>query len=541
MFKISYSLLLSLIVIFFFACHQSEHSQPKSLNIANYKIDSLELNSFVLQQMNDDEQKKILLNFYKVRNYQLAWFDLLSLKPSYSIFEKQLHAYEFNYADSSLNNNKLDSLMILYQLHKSSFVGNHTNFQQLDVLLTINYLQFIQRSAWGIKTNLKALKWYIPRKTIDLSSKLHQGVLLKLEDSLQDSISVPFNLLQNQLNKYRKIQRRGGFPKITKASLYVKFGSSDSSLIAIKQYLFLTGDLQNSSKTILFNDSLKIALKRFQQRMGLIDNGKLYSSTIKCLSLPIDFWIKKMMINLERLRWMPLEIESNYMVINIPEYKLHVYENHQLLWSSKIIVGLPASPTNIFTRKISQITFNPYWVIPTSIIQNDIVPKVKVNPKFLEENNMEVFYGDSLVDLKAIDWFSYSGNVPFLIRQKPGVNNALGRMIFLFPNKFNTYLHDTPAQSLFDDPQRALSHGCIRMENSLKLANYLLRKNPKWTNEKILETLASEIKVEVKINPTLPIYMVYFTAWINQEGILNFRDDLYGLDNQLFRLMVECE
>ena len=219
------------------------------------------------------------------------------------------------------------------------------------------------------------------------------------------------------------------------------------------------------------------------------------------------------MVNLERLRWIPVQMEKDYLLINIPEFKLHVFENSKQVWAANVVVGKTARRTSIFRGNLSQIVLNPFWGIPNSIVQDEILPKIKKNPNYLANNNMEVIDGN--------------------YRQKPGLNNALGKIKFLFPNNYNIYLHDTPSKGLFKENTRAFSHGCIRVENPKKLAYYLLRNEPEWSPEKINNVLLTDTMTNIIVRPTVPVYIAYFTAWVDNTGQLNFRNDLYNLDNKL--------
>jgi L,D-transpeptidase YcbB len=176
---------------------------------------------------------------------------------------------------------------------------------------------------------------------------------------------------------------------------------------------------------------------------------------------------------------------------------------------------------------------NPYWGVPTSIVKKEILPKLKRNPNYLENNNMEAFSGKNVIDPNSINWNKYENSVPFDFRQKPGKDNALGKMKFMFPNNYHIYLHDTPAKGLFGDNKRAFSHGCIRVENPKKLAIYLLKNQTVWNEQKIDEVLETDTQTGIKVNPFMPVYIAYFTAWVDANGQLNFRNDLYNLDSKL--------
>jgi L,D-transpeptidase YcbB len=208
-------------------------------------------------------------------------------------------------------------------------------------------------------------------------------------------------------------------------------------------------------------------------------------------------------------------LKSNYLLINIPEYKLHIVENNQSVYEANVVVGKAATQTEIFKDTVSEVVFNPYWNIPASIVNTEILPKMQKDSNYLLQNDLEVVSAS-----------------PMVIRQKPSSNNALGKMKFLFPNSYDIYLHDTPAKELFKSTNRAFSHGCIRLENPIKLALYLLKNNANWSKEKIETVLKSNVETSVSIVPKVAICIIYLTAWVNEKNELNFRNDIYQLDQK---------
>ncbi len=198
------------------------------------------------------------------------------------------------------------------------------------------------------------------------------------------------------------------------------------------------------------------------------------------------------------------------------------------------MVGKEVSKTSVFKGSVSQVIFNPYWTVPTSIKEKEILPILKKDPSYLKKNDMELLRGGEVVDASEIKWKSYKDHIPYSIRQKPGKKNALGKFKFLFPNNFDIYLHDTPSKGLFSKDKRAFSHGCVRVENPDKLAEYLLkREDPAWSAEKIEDLVDKKEEKRINIRKKMPVYMVYFTSWVDEKGRLNFRKDVYDLDQKL--------
>jgi murein L,D-transpeptidase YcbB/YkuD len=222
--------------------------------------------------------------------------------------------------------------------------------------------------------------------------------------------------------------------------------------------------------------------------------------------------IEQIVMNMERWRWLPDDLGSRYLMVNIPAFRLDAIENGKSVLDMKVVTGKKASPTPVLADRMTTVVFSPYWNIPQDIVQKEILPKVEKDPGYLEKNHMEA-----------------DGNGNY--RQLPGTGNSLGQVKFIFPNHFNVYLHDTPSQSLFERIERDFSHGCVRLDEPLKLAQYVLRDQPEWTEEKIKAAMAAGTERSVALKQQLPIYLVYFTAWEN-NGALEMVPDVYGIDRR---------
>jgi murein L,D-transpeptidase YcbB/YkuD len=237
---------------------------------------------------------------------------------------------------------------------------------------------------------------------------------------------------------------------------------------------------------------------------------------------------------MERMRWMSDSVPDNYFIVNIPEFRLHVFEDRKYSWSSIVVVGKAITATVIFSGTVSTVVFSPYWNIPPSIIKNEILPELKRNRNYLHQKDMEaVMNNGTMIDDSEINWHAYTSGVPFTIRQRPGKTNALGLVKFLFPNSYNIYMHDTPSKNFFQEDKRAFSHGCIRVAEAVKLANYVFRYDSTMTSEKIGTLMNSGIERFVPLKNAIPVFVYYFTAWVDHNGKINFRKDIYGHDAKL--------
>jgi murein L,D-transpeptidase YcbB/YkuD len=247
--------------------------------------------------------------------------------------------------------------------------------------------------------------------------------------------------------------------------------------------------------------------------------------------------IERIRMNLERWRWAPRDLGDRYILINVPAYMLQVMEGDQPTLSMRVIVGKPDTQTPLFSDEMTYVVFSPYWNIPENILRDETLPRLINDPEFLNRNNMEVVGTSGEVDAAMIDWSDEEMTKGLRIRQRPGPDNALGFVKFLFPNHFSVYLHDTPSDRLFFREKRAFSHGCIRIENPLGLAEYVLRDQPEWTAPRIRSAMHSGREQGVKLKQALPVHIGYWTAWVQPDNAVMFTDDPYKIDDAHEKVM----
>jgi murein L,D-transpeptidase YcbB/YkuD len=502
-------------------------------NYSDLVLDETSIKDYFKAFPEKDTIKNEVIRFYEKREYQFAWFNKKGMTAAVPIFYNQIQNYSADFNDKSFKNIPLDSLINLISGDEKSSLIKESRVKELELLLTTTFFKYSKKVYGGMAKSPRELDWYIPRKKKNYHILLDSLVALNKGEKISEPVNIYYKTLKEKLRDYREIYKKGGFPVVVTTKKLLAITESDSCLLAVKKHLFLTGDLKENDGSIVFTDQLANAVANFQHRMGLVENGKLNKQTITELNKPVEFRIKQMMLNLERLRWVPVEIEKEFLLVNIPEYRLHIIENNKVVWATNVVVGKDVKQTTIFKGNISRIILNPYWNIPNSIIKGEIIPHIKKNPNYLADNNMEVLSGEKVVDPSTINWDIYKGYVPFIIRQKPGPDNALGKIKFLFPNNFNIYLHDTPSKGLFKESKRAFSHGCIRVEDPKKLLLYFLRKDKAWNEEKVNTILQTDEEFGIQVKPKVPVYIVYFTSWVDNKGQLNFRNDIYNLDQQL--------
>jgi len=329
--------------------------------------------------------------------------------------------------------------------------------------------------------------------------------------------NVQYEKLQNALQRLYEIQKQGGWKKIVATQKFYLKGQNAPAVKQIKERLRITGEFDSKDTSAIFTEDLASAVQKVQKRFGYKQNGVVDALLIKQLNVPVEERIQQVLLNMQRLKNNPTASNGTVLIVNIPEYKLHVYEGTQHVFDMDIVVGSEKNQTVTFNDEMTNIVFSPYWNVPPSIVANEILPAMKRNKSYLRNNGYEIT--------------GYENGLP-VIRQKPGSNNSLGQVKFVFPNEHGIYLHDTPAKGLFEYPKRAFSHGCIRLAEPAKLAAYLLRNVPGWTEEKIKKAMNSGKEQWVKLPVVVSVSLSYYTAWVDNEGLLQLRQDIYGLDKK---------
>lgn len=367
---------------------------------------------------------------------------------------------------------------------------------------------------------MKSFYLYLVLSFFFIVSLKHSAAQQK--DNVQVSGNAQYQLLEEAVQNYSKLKTKD--PWVTIAfdeRSFLKTSDRSPVIKEIRNRLELLGDFRGLGNSEVYNQRLENAVKRFQSRHGLEENGVINKTLIKALNVPLDARIQQLKANMERISKEVIQREGKWIVANIPEYKLHIFEDGDEVLSMDIVVGKTTNKTVIFSDEMEQIVFSPYWNIPESIVKNEILPAISKNPRYLKNNQMEIVGTEN--------------GFP-KIRQKPGPKNSLGKVKFLFPNKYNIYFHDTPAKSLFEKKTRAFSHGCIRLSQPFELAKYLLKDDPQWTDEAIQNAMNSGTEKWVSLSEKIPVSISYYTAWVDSSGDVHFRDDIYGHDKNIVLL-----
>ena len=497
-----------------------DYSITKENAYNNLFLDSSNLEDFIQKKNVPDSLARYMRSFYNTRNYEFAWFSTDGLtEQAYGFW-----SYKNYEGDTSKSLKVLQSRMDDLMSNDSLVVkSSDPSFINTELTLTENFISFTRNNYEKGYVKRKEMERFIPFKKQDpiylsdsLLNKKHK------DDKYFSDVNQSYKNLSIQLKKYTDIQKSGGLPAIPASIKKIKKGHTSPDVITLKKYLNATGDLAQPDTSASYDDALINAVKNFQLRFGLTSNGIISPAVLKEMNVPVIDRIKQILINMNRMRWMPQEPDGELLIANIPEFMLHVYNGKSNAFNMKVVVGKDGHNTTIFSDRLSTIVFSPYWNVPESIVKKEIVPSMNKDKNYLEKNNMEIT--------------GQRNGLP-VVRQKPGDKNSLGKVKFLFPNSFNIYFHDTPAKSLFNNNVRAFSHGCIRLSEPEKLADYLLRNDPTWTPEKINEVMNSGDEKFVALKTPVPVFITYYTAWVDENGRLNFRNDIYGHDKEIAEKM----
>ncbi len=470
----------------------------------------------------DDTLKAQVRNFYNARNYEFAWFSEDGITPQAEGFWNGHEDYINGVGDSSVHDPILHTIMDTLLYADNMFQPDRKTLMETEMRLTRHFFLFAQ-TAFGASADPAELQWHIPKRKLDIRAMLDS--LLASENKEWQPLNPRFHHLQNAVLRYRSIQTNGGWPDLEVYSRKWRKGAKDEAVKNIKKRLAAEGHWPGADTSMQFTDSFAKAVAKVQGLYGQTQSGVVDAAFIKALNVLVEDRIAQMLVNLERMKWMPRQ-PDDYIFINIPEYRFRLIEGGREELTIDVVVGKAANRTVVFSDELKYIVFSPYWNIPRSIVRNEIVPAMRRSSSYLRRNNIEIT--------------GYSGDLP-VVRQKPGRRNALGQVKFLFPNEYNIYFHDTPAKSLFSREKRAFSHGCIRLKRPFDLAKYLLKDDPSWTDAAIKKAMNRSSEKWVTLKKRWPVFITYFTSWSTDDGNVYFLEDIYGHDKKLGSRLFEDE
>lgn len=473
--------------------------------------------------------------FYSAYKFQPVWFGNQSLQDKID----DLHAFFTQARLEGMVSTALQRDTL--ERYKKSAQPIHEKARQ-DILLTDLFMSLVHFAVQG-QTNPQTLdeEWHYERPEVDAVEVLQQ--VLDTKD-ITGSLSAllpqheSYRQLVNALAAYRRLAQSGGWPVFSLTGPSIEYGQSGAEIIQLRKRLRLSGDLASDvPDEPAFDYELEQAVKIFQRRHGLIADGVVGLKTREALHVSVEERIEQMTLNLERWRWLPRDLGERHIRINMAGFELQVYDNGKVPLSMRVIVGKDERKTPSFTRDINYLVFNPYWNVPNKLAREDLVPHILNDPDYFSRKKIRVFTswgkdGQEL-DPASINWAAYQDAkyLPFKFRQDPGKRNSLGRIKFMLPNPFSVYLHDTPSRRLFKNPVRAFSSGCVRLEKPIALASYLM--GDKWRETDIKKIIKTNKNKILSLEDPVPVHMLYQTAWVDQAGAVQFREDVYDRDKLL--------
>ena len=517
-----------LLCLFFSASVQAETSWEKQSS--DHLAQLLKSNPEYLLELNEPE----LIFFYRERKYKPLWLDAKGrLNRAYDLLYVIIHAEDEGLEPSDY---------YLGEIKKYWDSKQPGDSIHLDLLLTAALFRYSNHVYSG-RFNPHDLDadWHIKNSPLNVRSLFAD--VAKKESITQLLKELPpqhsgYQLLKKELRRFRDLKQQGRWQRF-KSGPTLEPGKHHQQVKQLRQRLEMTGDLVECClrDIDIFDHELAEAVKRYQLRHGLQADGRVGGQTRRSLNITANARLRQIRINMERWRWLPRKLGKRYLMVNMTGFELYLMENGSSVLSMPVIIGKAYRSTPTFSGRVSTMEYNPYWTIPENMAIEDMIPRLIRDPSFLEKRSIRLFRGwadAQEIDPKTVDWRKLDkDNFPYWMRQDPGPENALGRVKFLFSNPYEIYLHGTPDKHLFDRVVRTFSSGCIRVKDPVQLASYLLNDGSQQMEEEILANIHLGTNQKLSLSITVPIYLVYWTTWTDQDDRVNFRDDIYGRDAPL--------
>jgi murein L,D-transpeptidase YcbB/YkuD len=462
--------------------------------------------------------KPEVVQLYRKHNYEFLWYDSKGMNE----FAGLLYNKANNLEQEGLR------IRVPYAEKLQTIFQDADNMEKSDVevelLMSSLYLYYANRVFKGLDAKKTVeLGWYLPRKK--------QSYINRLDSLLQDPSLInkqlkdlpgQYYLLKDALQNYHNIEKNGGWDPIIlpKTIKSLKPGDTSDVILQVRKRLFITRDLKIDSQKNIFDNELLEGVLKYKERSAFTTDSVLLPKHITNMNITVHERIKTLMVNMERSRWISagLTKTEQSIVVNIPSFILTYFKEGKPVLVSRVVVGKSMNKTAVFSGQMNQIIFSPYWNIPSSILRKEILPAIAKNSNYLAKHDME-----------------WVGN---RVRQRPGPQNALGQVKFVFPNSHIIYMHDTPSKSLFEKEERAFSHGCIRLARPRDLAIEVLKDDKNWTVEKIDAAMNRQVEKTYNLKTRIPVYIGYFTAWVDSDGQIHFYEDIYGHDERLSKILL---
>lgn len=487
-----------------------------------------------------------LIQFYSQRDYQAGWLNAEG-RPSSAVDALLKAVGDADQEGLRSADYRLADLRKRLKTHQEGVAESDSALAELDLLLTDTYLTYGSHLLAGRFSPRKVdPEWAIKPRFRDLAATLQEALG---SNTVGESLRAlkpqgkGYVQLREVLHNYRGVAAKGGWPTVAGPDLAL--GSQGQRVQDLRVRLQASGDLNSGGSgkntSAVFDKAVADAVRRFQKRHGLVESGTVNAATRAALNVPVSERIRQVELNLERWRWLPDDFGSRYILVNIPSFKMNVFEDGKPVIESNVVVGRLERQTPTFTANMAYLVLSPQWNVPRSIAVKDKLPQLKRSPYALARQNIRVFNSAGQeINPGKVNWRAVSASsFNYQLRQDAGPRNALGGIKFMFPNPYNVYLHDTPSRELFSRNQRTFSSGCIRISNPVELAEYLLKFDPKWTHDAIKKASTSGKQRVVNLRQAMPVYLLYWTAWVDDDGLMHFRDDIYQRDKPMLRALYE--
>ncbi|MFC4477830.1 L,D-transpeptidase family protein [Flavobacterium chungangensis] len=506
----SFTVILSL-SFFVFSFNRIENNNFKYKKASNHltvyhnQNDINEISNDFFKRYSDLKRyKSDVMSLYKTRTLGTIWFDENEINEFGSaLYEKA---------------KKTNDLIIPYQKEIDQLFSTSSDKSTLsqtdaDMLLSSLYIVYAKKS----NADKKKLAYDTMLKDFLNYSTLEEAETTAVASNEKVEFDQYYKL-QDALKKYKRLEKSSKYKPIVPAESPYKELRPDavsSTISQVRTRLYLLGDLKTDSKSDVYDRELMDAVMKYKVRNGFKPNYILAEEHINEMNIPLESKVATLKLNMERCREISAQIAASdeYVLVNVPSYELFYVKNGKVVLTSSVFVGAPLTKTTIFNGEIDRIVFSPYWTVPQSIVQNELRSKIAADPNYLAEKNMEMVNGQ--------------------VRQKPGPDNSLGLVKFMFPNPDDIYMHDTPSKTLFDFEKRTFSHGCINVKMAKELAVAMLKDYPEWNQAKIDKAMDGKAENSFKLSKKVPIFITYFTSLVNENGEIGFFQDVYEKDAEL--------